>query len=546
MNVDSHGTYDNGFAGGLTIRGVPVLNSYSRNVRWVDSAGSPTGRGSFKAPHLTVDDAINHSGVNDLILIKAGHTETLVAATAVTQDVAGLAIVGMGQGSKRPTFTFTPAAAGTNNWTITAAACSVENIIGKPGLDAITNPFNVSGASAYLDIEWQDASAAIEAETVILTTAAADQITINLTYRGFPAGNACVAPIKLNGATDARVNVDFYGLASTAVVNFVTTLSTNVLVTGYMFNSTDTTGAKLVVDTITNSLWYADIYAGAAGTRFKGGSAAAIAGDPAISAVTDALYGANGVASWPGEAAAANAVSIAEVLLYIQNGVRRGSGTSLGANKSVADALGTNGITLVDDAASVVGILGVDDSNNAFASTNVAADKDGSILERLEYIQSLATPQTPATFVPGLGYRVTKTEDVNAAATDDLFDVTGKVLVTVLTGEVTNIIGAQPVDYLLRIKTDNVALCASTDISAAGIGVLYNLTGQATDTLETNAEGVKTVDTGGKGLANRIVGLASGACTIQSVRTAGDASDAIVWTLFYLPLEASASVAASA
>lgn len=387
MNVDSHGNYNQGFAGGVTIRGVPVLNSYSKNVRWVDSAGSPNSGGTFQRPHLTLDDAINHSGANDLILIKAGHAETLVASGAVTQDVAGLAIVGLGQGSKRPTFTFTPAAVGTNNWAISAAACSVQNIIGKPGLDAITNPFNVSGASAYLDIEWQDASSTIEAETVVLTTATADQIEIKLTYKGFTAGNACVAPIKLVGATDARINVDFHGIASTAVVNFITTLSTNVLVTGYMFNSTDTTGAKLVVDTIGSSTWYADVYAGAAGARYKGGSAAAIAGDPTISSVTDALYGANGVATWPAEAAAANAVSMAEVLLYIQNAVRRGSGTTLAANKSIADALGTDGSTVTDGTVTVLGPIGANSNNNSFSSASVVANRDGSLLERMEDIQ---------------------------------------------------------------------------------------------------------------------------------------------------------------
>ena len=338
-------SYPNGFNRGVAIRGLPVLNSYGKNMLWVDSNGSASGDGTFTRPYTSVDAAINKASANDIIVVKAGHAETLTTANTVTQDVAGVAVVGLGQGSKRPTFTFTPSAVGTNGWAISAAGCSVENIIGKPGLDAITNPFNVSGASAYLDIDWEDASAAIEAETVILTTAAADQITIKLKYRGFPAGNACVAPIKLVGATDARIEVDFYGLASTAVVNFITTLSTNVLVTGYAYNSTDTTGAKLVVDTIGSSLWYADIYAGAAGSRYKGGSAAAIAGDPTISAVTDALYGANGVASFPAAAAAGNAVSLAEVIRYISDNIINGTGTALDTNTSLYGVLaGATGI----------------------------------------------------------------------------------------------------------------------------------------------------------------------------------------------------------
>ena len=344
--------YPAGFNRGVAIRGVPVLNAYSKNVFWVDSAGSASGDGSFTRPYTTLDAAHNKASANDHIFIKAGHAETLTTSNTVTQDTDGIAIVGFGNGSKRPTFTFTPSAVGDNSWAISAAGCSVENIIGIAGLDAITNPFNVSGASAYLDIEWQDASASIEAETVILTTTDANQITIKLTYRGFTAGNACVAPIKLVGATDARIEVDFYGLASTAVVNFITTLSTNVLITGYAFNSTDTTGAKLVVDTIGSSLWYADIYAGAAGQRFKGGSAAAIAGDPTISAVTDALYGANGVATFPSGAAPANAVSLAEVIRYFGEQVINGTGTVLDTNTSLYGVLaGASGIPTFPSAA---------------------------------------------------------------------------------------------------------------------------------------------------------------------------------------------------
>lgn len=45
----------------------------------------------------------------------------------------------------------------------------------------------------------------------------------------------------------------------------------------------------------------------------------------------------NGIASWPAAAAYANNVSIAEVAGYIQDGVRRGTGTTLPANTSLAD-----------------------------------------------------------------------------------------------------------------------------------------------------------------------------------------------------------------
>lgn len=380
--------YPKGFTNGVTVRGVPLLNSYSGNVWWVDSNGAQIGDGKFNRPFATIDTAINNAAAGDIIMVKAGHAETLTTAGAITMDVAGIAIVGLGIGNKRPVLTFTPAAVSTNLVTWTAANCSFENIVCVAGFDAMTNPFNISGAGAYLDIEWQDGSAAIEAETVLLTTTAADRLVVNMKYVGFTAGDACVAPIKLVGCTGGRINVDFYGKASTAVVNFITTLSTDVVVTGYAYNATDTTGAKLVVDTIGSSTWYAEIYAGAAGQKFKGGSGLAIAGDPTIASVTNALYDTSGITTWPAEAAAANNVSIAEVLLYIQNAVRRGSGTTLAANKSVADAMGTDGATVTDSAVTVLGAIGADNNNNAFASTSVVGNADGSVLERLEYLST--------------------------------------------------------------------------------------------------------------------------------------------------------------
>ena len=331
--------YPHGFKGGVTIRGLPVLNVYGKNVLWVSSTEARTGRGTFTEPFATIDAAINSAVAGDIILVKPGHVETLVAAGAITMDVAGVSIVGLGTGNNRPVLTCTPAAVGTNNITWSAANCSFENIVCVAGLDAITNPFNISGAGAYLDIEWQDGSATIEAETVVLTTAAADKLNVNLKYLGFTAGNACVAPIKLVGCTDGRINVDFYGVASTAVVNFITTLSTNIDVRGYAYNSGTTDGSKLVVDTVGSSLWYAEIDDGAAGTKFSGGSGSALAADDLSAVGTTAT------------AAATGAVTTTDPLmaytkqLIVQNGIELDTDT-LGALLA-----GTGGIATIPAAA---------------------------------------------------------------------------------------------------------------------------------------------------------------------------------------------------
>ncbi len=156
---------------------------------------------------------------------------------------------------------------------------------------------------------------------------------------------------------------------------------------------------------------------------------------------------------------------------------------------------------------------------------------------------------TPATFVPGLGFPVLKTENVNTATGVDLFTVTGKVLIRVWTGEVTNALNTTVNDYKLRIKTDNVDLCAATDISSAAVGYMWQLSADAGLTLLTGSSyavsAVKTADTNGLGTADRIVGLAGGTCTLQSLRTAGASGDEMKHIIFYLPLEASAAIVAA-
>jgi hypothetical protein len=152
----------------------------------------------------------------------------------------------------------------------------------------------------------------------------------------------------------------------------------------------------------------------------------------------------------------------------------------------------------------------------------------------------------PAHYVDGLGYRVTKTENINTATGVDLFTVTGKVLITLWTGEVTNAFDTTVTDYKLRVKTDNVDLCAATNLASAAVGYMWALSNDAGDTLLQSStyavSAVKATDNNAKPMAQRIVGLAGGSLVLQSLRTAGAAGDEMKHFMFYLPLEASASV----
>lgn len=200
-------------------------------------------------------------------------------------------------------------------------------------------------------------------------------------------------------------------------------------------------------------------------------------------------------------------------------------------------------------------MVGQDTNNNTQATTLVAANADGSIVERLEYIQSqlliYGTGSTPATFNPMLGYGVTKTEDGNTATSDDLFTLTGKVLITLWTMEVTNALGATAKfsDYQITLTTLAGKIVAAGDISSSIIGHMITLNGDAGDTsLNTSTSAVSVAGVGDSNGKNglMVVGKAGGTDVIKSVRTAGDVGDAIIHLVFYWPLESGASLVTAA
>lgn len=115
--------YPTGFLGGVTMRGLPILQTHPGEVFWVGNAtasimkghsGASNGNpGTFARPFATIDYAIGRctAGRGDIIVVKPGHAETITAAGAIAADVAGVAIVGLGTGSAMPTITFGHAAA---------------------------------------------------------------------------------------------------------------------------------------------------------------------------------------------------------------------------------------------------------------------------------------------------------------------------------------------------------------------------------------------------------------------------------------------------
>lgn len=133
--------------------------------------------------------------------------------------------------------------------------------------------------------------------------------------------------------------------------------------------------------------------------------------------------------------------SALERLEQIQEAVNIGSGTSLGANKSLVDALGTTGLAITDSAVSVIGVMGANNANNAFASNLVASNEDGSMLERLEFIQTLMALRQSIPRILKKSLTFDGGAGTGATGTVSLFTVTGLVKMRVF-GKCTTLLAS--------------------------------------------------------------------------------------------------------
>lgn len=144
-------TYPNRFLDSLTIGGLPILQTHPGEIFWVNSTtvlpkngvGSSDGnKGTYTQPFKTLDYAISRCKASrgDIIVLMPGHNEDYDASTsgdnkAFDVDIAGVTIVGLGQGELRPTFDFTNAGA---KCVIGADNVVLKNIVFRPSVTDIT------------------------------------------------------------------------------------------------------------------------------------------------------------------------------------------------------------------------------------------------------------------------------------------------------------------------------------------------------------------------------------------------------------------------
>lgn len=190
--VGSSTNFPQGFANGLSVRGMPLLQMQPGQVFFVGNstvlnpqqrAGSNGNRGTFLDPFATLNYAVNTACVasrGDIVFVLPGHAETITDAATITLATAGVAVVGLGGGSLRPTITY--ATNTTANIPVTAANVSVQNLLMLSTVASCASGFTTTGTAlapnfAMDNIEFRDTSSTLNflaGYTTNTTTASQD------------------------------------------------------------------------------------------------------------------------------------------------------------------------------------------------------------------------------------------------------------------------------------------------------------------------------------------------------------------------------------
>lgn len=229
--------FPQGFAQGISVRGVPLLQAQPGQVFWLNNstslspgqrAGSNGNRGTFLDPFATLQYATQQCipGRGDIIMVGANHAETISTATALLIDMSDVAIIGIGSGTGRPQFTFDTVVGATIN--IQGNNVSFQNCQFVANFANITTCFSFANASV---------TGSITGTTLTVSAVGSGTIDVGNTITGTGITKGTVILSQQTGST---------GLAGTYTVNTsqtvasttITLLTTNLAIDNCEFRDT--------------------------------------------------------------------------------------------------------------------------------------------------------------------------------------------------------------------------------------------------------------------------------------------------------------------
>ena len=224
--------FPNGFANGVAIRGLNLVGMHGKPVKWVSSSAARHADGSFNRPYSSLATAFNKAETDDIFLVKPGHAETVATAGAIDADVAGVTVIGLGTGSRRPTFTFNGVVGADID--IDAANITFQNLLFVAGVDALTGPIDVNEADfAMIGCETRDTTASYQTVDWIVAAASKDRLTIvDHVHRGATDAGADTWLTIVGGDGHYIRPLFVDGNFAVACVENVTTAATNLTFCG--------------------------------------------------------------------------------------------------------------------------------------------------------------------------------------------------------------------------------------------------------------------------------------------------------------------------
>jgi hypothetical protein len=154
------------------LAGVLLAQQYG-NDWFVNSAAASGGNGAAPGDaKTTLAAALALAQSGDRIFIAPGHTENITGAASLTISQSGLTIIGLGVGSKRPTFTWTATAA---TLLVSGADNIISNIRCTCSIDEVVKLWDVTGARVTLDsVDYFETAAMTPIQFLAASAAAVD------------------------------------------------------------------------------------------------------------------------------------------------------------------------------------------------------------------------------------------------------------------------------------------------------------------------------------------------------------------------------------
>lgn len=465
--------YPNGFSDGVTIHNIPYVTTQNKNgnVYWVDSAqGSNGNKGTFTLPFSTIDYAVGRCTADqgDTIIVAAGHTESVIAASGLDLDVAGITIIFMGEGTNRATIDFGTAVTATMD--IAAANITLVNPRFTASIDALTGPINIAAANfKIVNGEYYDGTS-IDTTDCIVAAATATGLKIHgWKYTvGDEGGTQKQSNIQLNGVDNAElIDIDITGDFATGNIENVTDEVLNIRLENIKINNTNSGPAPgIVLDANATGLAKNIDIRIASGTTYVS-SVAKLNFD-------SKSYGYNADGEGGDPIGTAAAVGVEAKVDAVQADL--GNPSARTNHQDIENMIG------VPDTAN----SSLDDMiRTGYDSTAIAANRDGSLMERQEFTQ----------------IQVTKSSSKNLASitTADVFVVAGGLVkVLNITGFVNTAFQASANNTKLVNKATvggNVDLCAVLDVTGAAQASFLSITGTFANALvNSGTTGVKAAE----------------------------------------------------